>query len=71
MKLLTVESITQDALKILDRSFHDTYTKHHRQLHGGNNAIHGLIPLHQTFGGIDAAHEGIDNEEGDTRHALR
>jgi hypothetical protein len=40
MKLLTVESITQEALKILDKSFHDTYAKHNRKIIGGNDYVH-------------------------------
>ena len=42
MKLLTVESITQEALKILDKSFHDTYAKHNRKIIGGNEYVHNL-----------------------------
>lgn len=63
--------LLKELLPGLNELFGMEYAKYNRKLYGGNNAIHGLIPIHQPFGSIDAAHEGVDNEEDDTRHALR
>ena len=66
MKLLTVESITQEALKILDRSFHDTYAKHNRKIIGGNEYIHAARQIgssktdEQTSHDVHAQEAGID-----------
>jgi len=40
MKLLTVESVTREALKILN----DTYAKQNRNQIGGNEYVHGTKP---------------------------
>lgn len=40
MKLLTIQSVTQEALKILNRSFNDSYAKQYRAQIGGNEYIH-------------------------------
>jgi hypothetical protein len=40
--ILTTESVTREALKILNRSFNDSYTKQYRTTTGGNEYIHGV-----------------------------
>lgn len=48
-----------------------SYERRQRETIGGNNAIHGLTSIHQPFGSIDQAHEGLGDKEDDTGHALR
>jgi len=40
--ILTTETITREALKILEKSFHDTYTKQNRKQIGGNEYVHNV-----------------------------
>jgi hypothetical protein len=40
--ILTVEEVTREALKILEKSFHDTYTKQNRKQIGGNEYVHNV-----------------------------
>lgn len=70
MKLLTVQSVTQEALKILNKSFHDSYAKQNRKLLGGNNYIHGLGSLHEGFSEVDGVRERADHTQDDARYAL-
>jgi hypothetical protein len=42
MKLLTVESVTREALKILNQSFDDAYAKQYRTTIGGNEYVHNV-----------------------------
>jgi len=59
MKLLTVQSVTQEALKILNRSFNDSYAKQYRAQIGGNEYIHGQV--HRSTGEVDAANKRFDD----------
>jgi hypothetical protein len=64
--ILTIQSVTQEALKILNKSFDDAYAKQHRKQLGGNEGIHGLKPpLHNAFSRVDAE----DGERSDTEDA--
>ena len=40
--ILTTESITREALKILEKSFNDTYAKQYRTTIGGNEYVHNV-----------------------------
>ena len=40
--ILTVEEVTREALKILEKSFHDTYAKQNRKQIGGNEYVHNV-----------------------------
>jgi hypothetical protein len=40
--ILTTETITREALKILNQSFGKTYAKQYRTTIGGNEYIHGV-----------------------------
>lgn len=51
MAVLTIETITREALKILDRSYGDAYIKHNRRLFGGNDAIHAASKGHTEASG--------------------
>lgn len=62
--ILTTEVITREALKILNKSFYDTYAKQHRKLLGGNNYIHG-------FCGVDAEDGEHSNPENAAGFTLR
>lgn len=63
--------LLKELLPGLNELFGMEYAKYNRKLYGGNNAIHGLIPIHRPFGEIDQTHEGLGDKEDDTRHALR
>jgi predicted HD phosphohydrolase len=68
MKLLTVQSVTQEALKILNRSFNDSYAKQYRTHIGGNEYIHGQV--HRSTGKVDATYERDDHTQDAARYAL-
>ena len=70
MKLLTIQSVTQEALKILDKSFGESYAKHHRQLLGGNSYVHGLGRLYEGFDSLDATDEGLSDAQDAARYAM-
>lgn len=68
--ILTTETITREALKILNQSFGETYAKHHRKLLGGNSYVHGLGRLYEGFAGIDAADERLSDAQDAAGYAL-
>ena len=70
MKLLTVESVTREALKILNQSFGETYAKYNRKLLGGNSYVHGLGRLYEGFDSLDAADEGLSDAQDAAGYAL-
>ena len=70
MNLLTTETITREALKILDKSFGKTYAKHNRKLLGGNNYVHGLGQYYEGDGRVDAADEGLSDAQDAARYAM-
>jgi len=70
MKLLTIESITSEALKILNKSFHDAYAIQHRKLLGGNSYVHGLGRLYEGFDSVDATDEGLSDAQDAAGYAL-
>ena len=68
--ILTIESITSEALKILDKSFGETYAKHNRKLLGGNSYVHGLGRLYEGFDSLDATDEGLSDAQDAAGYAL-
>jgi hypothetical protein len=70
MGLITIETITREALEILDQAFDGSYAKYNRKLLGGNSYVHGLGRLYEGFDSVDAADEGLSDAQDAARYAL-